>query len=183
MESDEGDSGKRGAARQDGEQRSYEVGYGKPPKATQFGVRPQPDRRSRSPRSEQKPDLSRFLDSPVEAKLNGRTTKLHPHAAMLHGLFARIVKGQLRPIKQLFREGDRAGLREPEVLHHSPVIHIPNDLPDDLGSYVFLREGPPPWDEETLAPYLAEHERDLGRLKLLKEEALREARARGEDVY
>ena len=102
---------------------------------------------------------------------------------MLRGLFTRIVEGQLRPIKQFFRECERAGLLEAEVLQESPVIRVPNNVPMDLASYVLRREGPPPWDEDTLKPYFLEYERDLARLRLLKQEALREARARGENVY
>lgn len=184
MESDEDDSAK-GTARERAGRRPYDVGYGKPPKATRFGVRPQPQRRAQPPgaQSRERPDLSKFLDRLVEVKLNGRITKLHPYEALLHGLFGRGIKGQLRPIRQFIRECRRAGLLEAEVAQESPVIHAPKDVPLDLAAYVILREGPPPWDEATLKPYLAEYERDLARLKLLKEQALREARARGENVY
>ncbi|EHR04593.1 hypothetical protein [Bradyrhizobium sp. WSM471] len=182
---DESDGGKRGTPPVQAERRSYDVGYGKPPKATQFGVRPQPSRHSEATgaRSGRTSDLARFLDQPIEVKLNGRTTKLHPHEATLHGLFARTIKGQLRPIKQFLRECERAGLLDPEVLQHSAVIHAPKDIPFDLACYVLIREGRPPWSKETLRPYLAEYERDLARLKTLKEDALRQARAGGENVY
>ncbi|MCK1666311.1 hypothetical protein [Bradyrhizobium sp. 153] len=182
MESDEAESAKR---RMHDERRPYQVGYGKPPKATQFGVRPQPQRRTRpkSVYSRQSSKLTKFLDQPVEVKLNGRIAKLHPHEATLHGLFARIINGQLRPIKQFLRECQRAELLEAEVLQESSVIHVPKNVPMDLAGYILLREGPPPRDEGTLRPYFAEYERDLALLKLLKEEALLKARAGGENVY
>ncbi|MCK1544982.1 hypothetical protein IVA98_31450 [Bradyrhizobium sp. 160] len=101
---------------------------------------------------------------------------------MLHSQFAKAASGQLQAIKQLLREFDRAGLLEPEALRQSSVFHVPKDVPIDLAGYVFLREGPPPWDEETLHPYLVEYERDVGRLRAL-EEALAIARAGGENVY
>lgn len=95
MEADEsGGTDRRKLAKQH-EERPYEVGYGKPPKATHFGVRPQPQRRGR-PKSAHFPrpsKLTRFLEQPIEVKLDRRTTKLHPHEATLHGLFARSVKG------------------------------------------------------------------------------------------
>lgn len=185
MESDEGDSDKPGAPHVRGEPRPYEVGYGKPPKATQFGARPQPQRRTRpkSAHSPQSSKLTRFLDEPVEVKLNGRTTKMHPHEATLNGLFARVIRGQLRAIQQFLRECNRAGLLEPEIVQQSKVIHVPRDVPIDLAGFIARREGPPPWDEETLRPYLAEYERDLAHLRTLKEEALAQARAGGENVY
>ncbi|MGY4626676.1 hypothetical protein [Bradyrhizobium sp. USDA 4486] len=185
MEFDEGASDKRGAPHPPAERRPYEVGYGKPPKATQFGVRPQPARHglARDARSERKPDLARVLDQPIEVKINGRRTKLHPHAAMLRGLFARIIQGQLRAIKQFLRECERAGLFDSEVLQCSVVVHAPKNVPLELAGYILEREGPPPWSEETLRPYLADYQRDLARLKALKEEALRQARAGGENVY
>jgi hypothetical protein len=185
MEADEDDRPEGGPTRDGAKARPYQVGYGKPPKHTRFGTRPQPQRQTSASqaRSRQKPDIARQLDQLIDVKLGGKATKLHPHEAMLHSLFAKAARGQLQAIKQLLREFDRAGLLEPEVLQQSPVIHVPKDLPMDLAGFVFVREGPPPWSEATLRPYLVEHERDLARLKALKEDALAIARARGENVY
>lgn len=185
MESDDQDNPERGHARVSAQSRPYEIGYAKPPKHTRFGARPQPHRHKEAngAPSRKRPDVAGMLDRLVDVKLGGRATKLHPHEAMLHSLFAKAVRGQLQAIKQLLREFDRAGLLEPEALQHSSVIHAPKDMPIDLAGYVFLREGPPPWDEETLRPYLAVYERDLERLSTLKQEALALARAGGEDVY
>lgn len=185
MESDDDDCPERGPARDRAKARPYEVGYGKPPKHTQFGTRPQPNRHKAvdAGRSSKRPDVASLLDQSVDVKLGGRPTKLHPHKAMLHSQFAKAARGQLQAIKQLLREFDRAGLLEPEALQQSSVIHVPKDLPIDLAGYVLLREGPPPWDEETLHRYLVEYERDLERLRALKEEALAIARAGGENVY
>lgn len=183
MEIDDDDCPERGLARGRAMAHPYKVGYGKPPKHTQFGTRPQPNRHKEVGRSSKSPDVASLLDQPVDVKLGGRPTKLHPHEAMLHSQFAKAARGQLRAIKQLLREFDRAGLLEPEALQQSSVIHVPNDVPIDLAGYVFVREGPPPWDAETLHPYLVEYDRDLARLRKLKEEALAIARAGGENVY
>ena len=78
----------------------YEVGYGKPPKATRFGARPQPARANRRTSRSQNPDIAALLDRPIEALIGGKKAKLHPHEAMLHGLFQRsdlvFLRGALR---------------------------------------------------------------------------------------
>ncbi|MCK1718705.1 hypothetical protein [Bradyrhizobium sp. 141] len=185
MRSDD-DNPEHEPARAGAKTRDYDVGYGKPPKHTQFGRRPQPHRHgtgNRPSRSPKEPHVAGLLDQLVEVKLGGQATKLHPHEAMLLSLFVKAARGQLQAIKQLIREFERACLLEPEVLQQSAVIHIPKDVPIDLAGYVFLREGAPPWDEATLRPYLLDYEGDLARLQTLKEEALATARAGGENVY
>ena len=100
------------------------------------------------------------MDKPVEVKLRGKARKVHPHEALLHGLFAAVVQGRPRAMKQFLRECGRAGLLDPEVAQLASVIHVPNDLPPDLAGYILMREGPPPWDKATLTPYLADYDRD-----------------------
>lgn len=78
---------------------TYEVGYGKPPKETRFGARPQPQGARRSKRD--RPDLAALLDQPIEIKCNGKPSKMHSHLAMLHGLFARAMAGQIRPLQAI----------------------------------------------------------------------------------
>jgi hypothetical protein len=64
----------------------YEVGYGRPPKATRFGVRAQLDRSNRQ-YSERKPvDLAALLDRSVSLSRNGKQIKMHAYEAMLHAL-------------------------------------------------------------------------------------------------
>ncbi|WP_166294504.1 hypothetical protein [Bradyrhizobium sp. 2S1] len=74
----------------------YQVGYGKPPVATRFGTRPQPERPNRRVAKHHSPDVAALLERPIEASIGGKKIKLHPHEAVLHGLFKRVVAGETR---------------------------------------------------------------------------------------
>ena len=74
----------------------YEVGYGKPPKATRFGNRPQPKRSAKSPAI----DLAKTINRPVTVTRNGKRVRIHPHEAMMRGLLKSALGGKLRAIKQ-----------------------------------------------------------------------------------
>ncbi|WP_130227084.1 hypothetical protein [Bradyrhizobium sp. Leo121] len=158
-----------------GSAHGYEVGYGKPPKATRFGVRPQPLRAKRPPTSDRPGsdlDLAALLDRPIVANINGRRTKLHLHEAMLHGLFRRAVAGEIRAMKLFLQECKRAKLLEPPPQQPSSgVIQIPSGVPIELGSRLVRLVGLPPWDEETFSRFKVEYERDVAHLKELKEQA------------
>ena len=161
------DKGPSGAVRS---AEAYEVGYGKPPKATRFGVRPQPVRSKRKANTE-RPDIAALLDRPIQANINGKKTKLHPHEAMLHGLFQRAVGGQIRAIKFFLEECKRARLLDPPQQSHGAVIEIPHGVPPELGGRLVRRVGPPPWDPDVFALHKAEYERDMAHIEELKREA------------
>jgi hypothetical protein len=151
---------------------TYEVGYGKPPKATRFGARPQPARTTRRTSRGQPPDIAGLLDRPIEARIGGKKTKLHPHEAMLHGLFQRVVAGEIRAIKLFLEECKRAKLLDPppEVLSHG-VLEVPKGVPMRLAVRLVSCAGPPPWDAELFDQLKAEYERDLAHIEQLKQEA------------
>jgi hypothetical protein len=150
----------------------YEVGYGKPPKYTRFGARPQPIRaKSRTMSDKAGGDIAALLDRPIEANINGRKTKLHPHVAMLHGLFRRAVAGEIRAMKLFLQQCQRAKLLEPPPQQSSGVITIPNGVPMSLGVRLVRLVGPPPWDAEIFSRFKAEYERDVAHLEELKQQA------------
>jgi hypothetical protein len=163
------DKGPNGAVRS---AEAYEVGYGKPPTATRFGVRPQPVRSKRGSSSHpDRLDIAALLEGALEATINGRKTKLHPHEAMLHGLFQRAAGGQVRAIKLFLEECKRARLLDPPHQPSGAVIQIPTGVSADLGGRLLHQVGRPPWDPEVLELYRAEYERDLADLEKLKQEA------------
>src|SRR5438874_7374940 len=102
---------------------AYEVGYGKPPIATRFGVRAQPDRSKSSIAKAKSPalDIAALLDRPIQAKIDGRLKNIHPHEAMLHGLFKRGMEGEIRALHELIQRcrapGRGSGLCRP---HRDP---------------------------------------------------------------
>ena len=96
----------------------YEVGYGKPPKATRFGHRPQPNRSSRSgPASEAAIDVAATINRPMKVTHRGAAVRMHPHEAAMHGLAKSGLRGKLRAIKEFFFECKKADLL------HAPVGH------------------------------------------------------------
>lgn len=68
---------------------TYKVGYGRPPKEYQFGQRRQPNRTKGGAAEPAACNIAAVLDRPFPVKLNGKRRKIHPHEAILHGLFKR----------------------------------------------------------------------------------------------
>ncbi|MGY4406858.1 hypothetical protein [Bradyrhizobium sp. USDA 3315] len=151
---------------------TYEVGYGKPPKATRFGVRAQPLRTRRRRDKQHAPDIAALLERPIEARIGGKLTKLHPHEAMLHGLFKRAVGGEIRAIKRFLEECKRAKLLDPppQIVNRSVVV-VPDGTPMSLAARLFNCVGPPPWDPDLCEQFRCEYERDLAHIEQLKEQA------------
>ena len=82
----------------------YEVGYGKPPKATRFGNRPQPNRSSTSrPEKEAAIDIAAAINGPIVVARNATVVRMHPHEAMLHGLANSGLRGKLRAMREFWR--------------------------------------------------------------------------------
>ncbi|WP_156948729.1 DUF5681 domain-containing protein [Bradyrhizobium sp. WSM1417] len=168
------------------ETETYEVGYGKPPKETRFGARPQPHRAGRARASASQhagTDIAELLDRPIEIQRNGKRQKVHPHEAMLEALFLGAMAGKIGALKQFLAECTRAGLLEPSLALACGAVQAPRDVPLDLAGYIIRNEGLPPWDDRILKHYRAEYEADVARIAELKREALAKARADGENVY
>jgi len=170
--------------RDDGAARSvttYEVGYGKPPIATRFGVRAQPDR-SKSPTAKAKSpalDIAALLDRPIQAKIDGRLKKIHPHEAMLHGLFKRGMEGEIRALQMLMEQCKRAGLLDSPATLQNDVIQAPEGVPMELVARLVVCTGAPPWDSELFARLETEYDRDVADLERLKSEARAKANGQG----
>lgn len=146
-------------------QATYKVGYGKPPKEHQFGQRKQPNRTKRAAAAPESSDIAAFLDQPMQVKLNGRKLKMHPHEAMLYGLYGRVLKGEVGALKALLAEFKKAGLLEPPAAAPSSgVIKVPKGVPGDLANRLIRTGGAPPWDEELYYQLKAEYEHDLTQL-------------------
>lgn len=166
------------------DQATYKVGYGKPPLETRFGAHRQPERRQRTAGGDKTSDIAALLDAPLEVKVSGKKTKMHLHEATLHGLFKRVLKGEIRAIKAFLELCERAGLLEPPPREPtSGVIHGPKGVPLELTRLLIREVGLPPWDEEVFQAYKAEYDAESAHIAKLKQEALERARSNGEDVY
>ena len=151
----------------------YEVGYGKPPKASRFGNRPQPDRSSKSePANEAAIDLAAAINGLIPVTHNGKATRMHPHEAAMHGLMKNALRGNLRAMKEIFSECKKAGLLEaPLAQLTSGAIFAPKGVPIELAARLVRIVGPPPWDNEVLEIFWSEYERDCENIERLAEKA------------
>jgi hypothetical protein len=160
----------------------YEVGYGKPPKATRFGARPQPNRSSKSgPAREAAIDVVAAINRPMKVTHRGAAVRMHPHEAVMHGLAKAGLLGKLRAIKEFFVECKKAGLLDaPPARQTSGTITVPKGMPIGLAARLVRMAGPPPWDDDLYDQCKAEYESDCENIERLAEEerARRDEKAR-----
>lgn len=163
---------------------TYKVGYKKPPLETRFGAMRQPQRRGRRAATPPAPDIAALLDEPLQVKSKGKKTKMHLHEATLHGLFKRVIKGEIGAIKTFLAYCRRAGLLEPAALAAAGVVvEAPRGVPLELAGLLIREVGLPPWDAEVYEDYRAKYDEECAMLAALKQEALERARSDGKDVY
>ena len=163
--------------------RDYEVGYGKPPKATRFGVRAQPDRSKRQSPEKKPADLSGLLDRSISLSLNGKRTKMHAFEAMLHAAAKRALGGQLRALRQLIKLFKEAGLLEAAPLPRAHgVIEVPRGVPLGLATRLIRLAGPPPWDADLFDETKAEYEAACAHIEKLTKETEEKYRELGLEV-
>ncbi len=163
---------------------SYKVGYKKPPLETRFGAERQPTRNRRRVAAHVAPDLAALLDEPLQVKSRGKKVKMHLHEATLHGLFKRVLKGEIGAIKQFLQYCRGAGLLEPSALASSGlVIEAPQDVPLELAGLLIREVGPPPWNEEVYQDYRAVYDEECAKIATLKQEALKRAKSDGKEVF
>ena len=146
----------------------YDVGYGKPPDATKFGNRPQPNRSLRQSKTSEN-DIAALLDSPALVERGGKRRYVHPHEAMVISLGREALRNKIGAAKKFLRECKRAGLLDPPAVpQHSNVVFIPKNM--DVAVFDYLRKhvGLPPYDAKIRAQVEAEHARDREILKELR---------------
>lgn len=148
---------------------TYEVGYGKPPKATRFGNRPQPNRSVKPEGSrEAVVDLAATINGPMKVSQRGATVRVHPHEAMMLGLAKKGLDGSIRALKEFFLECKKAGLLEaPPGQQTSGVIFAPKGVPCDLACRLIGLIGLPPWPEDVYAEFKAEYDADCEHIERL----------------
>jgi len=161
----------------------YEVGYGRPPKATRFGVRAQPERSKRQFSEKKPPDLAALLDRSVSVSRNGKRTKMHAYEAMLHALAKQALSGQIRALRQILKLFKEARLLEaPPPAQTCGVLEVPKGVPMELATRLIRLAGPPPWDADLFDETKAEYEADCAHIEKLLEEAEEKYRGLGLEV-
>ena len=112
----------------------YEVGHGRPPKATRWQKGQSGNLKGRPKADRTGPvDISDILDKPVPMMINGKARKLHPFEAMVWQLVQQMMKGNITALIRL------VGLCEKYDLIHTPA-------PEYGGGIVVAPEGMTPED-------------------------------------
>ncbi|WP_288903034.1 DUF5681 domain-containing protein [uncultured Sneathiella sp.] len=112
----------------------YEVGHGRPPKATRWKKGQSGNPKGRPKADKTGPvDISNFLDEPVAMTINGKAKELHPFEAMVWQMIRKSMKGEITPLIQLV-----------ELCEDHGLIHTPP--PDYGGGVMFAPEGITPED-------------------------------------
>ena len=160
----------------------YKVGYRKPPEATRFGVRPQPNRSlKRRTAKDAAVDVAGAINRPLTITQNGAVVRMHPHEAMMHGLAKTALRGGIRAMKEFFSQCKQAGLLDaPLARQTTGVLTIPKGVAIDLAVRLFKIAGPPPWDDELYESCNAKYDSECANIRRLLEEekARRDGKAR-----
>jgi hypothetical protein len=93
--------------------RDYEVGYGKPPKATQFkkGQSGNPKGRKKANRVEDlRIVLEKILDEPIDLRVGGRAQTMTKLEAMIQAQLLNGLKGNPKAVARLFSLAQKAGM-------------------------------------------------------------------------
>jgi hypothetical protein len=158
----------------------YEVGYGKPPKASRFGARPQPNRSSKSGLAREAAiSVAAAINRPMKVTKRGATVRMHPHEAQMHGLAKNGLLGKLRAMREFYLECKKAGLLDaPPARQTSGVITVPKGVPIGVAARLVRMAGPPPWDNNLYDQCMAEYERDCENIERLEAKARADAEAK-----
>lgn len=89
----------------------YQVGHGRPPKATRWqkGQSGNPKGRPKT-RKAGAVDISNFLNEPIEARIHGKTRKMHPFEGMVWQMAQKALQGNLTNIISFIELCDDYGL-------------------------------------------------------------------------
>lgn len=103
----------------------YNIGYGRPPKSSQFkpGQSGNPAGRKRS-QPTMVDILRQILNERVEVQINGERKKLKKHELLIRGIVNRAVNGEVRASKQALDLMKEYGLLKPEDVEHHVVVEL-----------------------------------------------------------
>ena len=160
----------------------YKVGYAKPPEATRFGVRPQPNRSlKRRTAKNAAVDVVGAINRPLTITQNGAAVRMHPHEAIMHGLAKTALRGGIRAMKEFFSQCKKAGLLDaPLAQQTTGVLTVPKGTAIGLAAYLVKIAGPPPWDDQLSDRCKAEYDSEQANIRRLLEQkkARRDEQAR-----
>jgi len=150
----------------------YEVGYGRPPKQTQFGARPQPNRTKGGPRKFEPIDLAGALAKPLTVQQAGKIRKVSVDELAQKAQISKALAGNIGALSAVIKRFQKHGIFEIAEVNEliSAVIRVPNKVPFQLGLYMLQKYGKEPWAPETVAYESARYAEDQARLYQLADQ-------------
>lgn len=135
--------------------KDYEVGYGKPPKATQFkpGQSGHPQGRPKKRKvGKQEIDLDELLP-PRQVNHGGTTQVMSAYEIEIRQQLRKALKeGNTKAILYLIEQFEAHGLIGPPQVEGARVPRLPNDVPYDVAMAALRKHGLPPWSRAKLKP-------------------------------
>ncbi|QGZ96597.1 DUF5681 domain-containing protein [Terricaulis silvestris] len=133
--------------------RDYEVGYGRPPKTSQFkkGRSGNPSGRPKT-KGAVAVDLEAMLNAPVTTiDPTGRTRRISRSEALLRKQVDRALGGDLRALSAVFKQLIKHdALKLGEEIHDYGAVVVPKDIPMDLARILVPTFGKPPWSTKEI---------------------------------
>ena len=126
----------------------YEIGYGKPPKHTQFKPgEARKGKRTSSKRKRGAVDVAAILEKPVTVRQNGRTRKMTPFEASMRKLVSSAINdGVFKAMQEFLRQCEKHGVLVPPAPRRASFrLYVPKDWDREEWLKMFHKYGPPPW--------------------------------------
>lgn len=134
----------------------YEIGYGKPPRDTQFkaGQSGNPGGRPKK-RGATELDLDALLEVDVAVQTATGPKQINAREVEFRLQVEKAMNGNLRSIKYVLEQFKKyEAITRPETKILTGVVRLPEDkLPFELSKMVFDCHGLPPWTKKQIAPF------------------------------
>lgn len=138
---------------------SYDVGYKRPPRHSQFRKGQSGNPRGRPPsRGPVKLDFDQIVNAPIPITQNGRSLRMQPKEIALRKILHKAVtKADLRSIVYLLDQFAKYGVVDWQATEtRRSVINLPNTMPWRMAMAMLKAFGEPPW-----LPRQVERSRDI----------------------
>lgn len=137
----------------DSDDKTYEVGYGRPPKATRFakGRSGNPGGRPRKRTGPVKLDLAAILDKPIMATTNGVRKAMHPHEVRLLQALKKGLEGDVGELIYVYDQLLKSDAFDLADAVLGGVVTLPSkDMPWTMAKIMAERFGAGPWNRRQI---------------------------------
>lgn len=132
---------------------NQDVGYGRPPVATQFkkGRSGNPNGRPKRDRRAPTLDVTSITMRPVKVLRNGTHVEISAYEARLRQALAKAVTGRsIKHARYLFELFEELGLVKPSSSGSCRVVTVPKGISMNAGGLLLHLYGKPPWTKKQI---------------------------------